>query len=89
MNWKRKRDEAEVEQAVREGLPTDATPDEVLAFGKNYGMECGSLGEDGVIACRAPARSGMPLVAAEWIVAFFFDAGELSAIEVKKGLTGP
>lgn len=89
MNWKGKHDEAEVEQAVRAGLPEDATPDDVHAFGRANGMDCEGPDEDGPLVCRAPARSGMPLIAAEWIVAFDFDGGRLTAIRVKKGLTGP
>jgi hypothetical protein len=86
--WKKLTDPTEVRRLITQQLRLGATAEAVRRFALRQRMEVSELA-DNVVYASAPARSGHPLIEAQWLVQFRFKGGELRAVRVERGLTGP
>jgi hypothetical protein len=77
-----------VKRELHNRLPRKATVSDVKALSEAQNIECSEM-ISGVIRCSMPAPSELAFVRAKWLIEFFFEANELTNIEVKKGLIGP
>jgi hypothetical protein len=98
VDFKAFRSEAEIEQFLQGHLTLgSATPDEVIAFLKELGLQPSALDENGrlpadvapspfdsLIACSAPARPTLLILQNVWFMYFLFGQGRLTRIVVQK-----
>jgi hypothetical protein len=87
IDWKQFRDAGEVQRYLDTFVPRDSPVEKVVSFTKDQGLLCSPLQD--AIFCSAPAPSKSFWIGAKWMIEFHFDAGILTKISVKLGLTGP